>query len=63
MPISRLWSIRSSAAGGKAPVEALQALEVPRTTLGTLVKRGMVEIIEEAAGFTLSRIEGASLTL
>ena len=29
-----------AAAGGKAPVDALQSLEVPRTTLGTLVKRG-----------------------
>ena len=43
-----------AATGGKAPVEVLQSLEVPRTTLNTLVKRGMVEIIEEAASFTLS---------
>jgi primosomal protein N' (replication factor Y) len=43
-----------AAAGGKAPVDALQSLEIPRTTLGTLVKRGLVEIVEEAAGFTVS---------
>ena len=43
-----------AATGGKAPVEVLQSLEVPRTTLNTLVKRGMVEIVEEAASFTLS---------
>jgi primosomal protein N' (replication factor Y) len=43
-----------TAAGGKAPVDALQSLEVPRTTLSTLVKRGMVEFLEEAAGFTVS---------
>jgi primosomal protein N' (replication factor Y) (superfamily II helicase) len=43
-----------AATGGKVPVEVLQSLEVPRTTLSTLVKRGMVEIIEEAATFTLS---------
>jgi primosomal protein N' (replication factor Y) (superfamily II helicase) len=41
--------------GSKLPVEALQALDVPRTTLGTLVRRGLVEIIEEAAEFTVSR--------
>ena len=43
-----------AAAGGKAPVDALQSLEVPRTTLSTLVKRGLVEIIEEPAEFTMS---------
>ena len=43
-----------AATGGKAPVEALQSLEIPRTTLGTLVKRGLVEIVEEAAEFTVS---------
>src|ERR1700690_74562 len=43
-----------AAAGGKAPVDALQSLEVPRTTLGTLVKRGLVEIVEEQADFTVS---------
>jgi primosomal protein N' (replication factor Y) len=46
-----------AASGGKASVTALQSLEVPRTTLGTLVKRGMVEIIEEAAGFTFSGLK------
>jgi primosomal protein N' (replication factor Y) len=43
-----------AAAGGKIPVDALRSLEVPRTTLNTLAKRGVVEIIEEAAGFTVS---------
>src|SRR6266852_3660111 len=47
-----------AAAGGRAPVDALQSLEVPRTTLSTLVKRGMVEIVEEAAGFTVSGLKG-----
>ena len=46
-----------AAAGGKVPVEALQSLEVPRTTLGTLVKRGVVEILEEPAEFTMSRLK------
>ena len=46
--------IDALAAGGKVPVEALQSLEVPRSTLSTLAKRGIVEIVEETAGFTLS---------
>jgi primosomal protein N' (replication factor Y) len=44
-----------AASGGRVPVETLQALEVPRTTLSTLVKRGMIEIIEEPAAFAVSR--------
>src|SRR5579862_3358972 len=43
------------AAGGKLSVEALQSLEVPRSTLGTLVRRSLVEIIEEPAHFAVSR--------
>jgi primosomal protein N' (replication factor Y) len=43
-----------AAAGGRLAVETLQALDVPRTTLGTLVKRGLVEIVEEAVEFTVS---------
>jgi primosomal protein N' (replication factor Y) len=46
-----------AAAGGKVPVDTLQSLEVPRTTLATLVKRGMVEISEEAAEFTMSQLK------
>jgi primosomal protein N' (replication factor Y) (superfamily II helicase) len=46
-----------AAAGGKAAVETLQALEVPRTTLTTLVKRGLIEIIEEPAGLVRSKIK------
>jgi primosomal protein N' (replication factor Y) len=41
--------------GGTVPVDTLQALEVPRTTLGTLVKRGLVEVTEEPAPFAVSR--------
>jgi primosomal protein N' (replication factor Y) len=36
-----------AAAGGRLSVRTLEGLEVPRTTLGTLVKRGLVEIVEE----------------
>ena len=42
-------------AGGQLPVETLQSLEVPPTTLATLVKRGLIEVIEEPAAFTVSR--------
>ncbi|MBZ5686590.1 MAG: primosomal protein N' [Acidobacteriia bacterium] len=44
-----------AAAGGKVPVDSLQSLEVPRTTLGTLVRRGLIDLIEEPADFTVSR--------
>jgi primosomal protein N' (replication factor Y) (superfamily II helicase) len=44
-----------AASGGSVAVETLQSLEVPRTTLGTLVRRGLVQIVEEPADFTISR--------
>jgi primosomal protein N' (replication factor Y) len=43
-----------TASGGRVPVETLQALEVPRSTLSTLVKRGLIEIVEEPASFSVS---------
>src|SRR5579884_34765 len=43
-----------AAGGGRAPVEQLATLEVPRTTLGTLVRRGIVELAEEALEFHMS---------
>ena len=43
-----------AAAGGRATVDVLQSLEVPKSTLNTLVRRGLVEIIEEPADFTVS---------
>ncbi|MGA8271541.1 MAG: primosomal protein N' [Candidatus Sulfotelmatobacter sp.] len=44
-----------AASGGRVPVETLQALEVPRTTLSTLVRRNLIEIVEEPAAFAVSR--------
>jgi len=44
-----------AAAGGRVQVEALGQLKVPGTTLGTLVRRGLVEVVEEPADFTISR--------
>ncbi len=44
-------------ASGRADVDSLHALDVPRTTLNTLVKRGLVEIVEEPAEFHVSRVK------
>jgi primosomal protein N' (replication factor Y) (superfamily II helicase) len=44
-----------AASGGRVPVETLQALEIPRTTLSTLVKRGLIEVVAEIASFAVSR--------
>ena len=46
-----------NSSGGRAAVDALQGLDVPRTTLGTLVRRGLVEIVEEPAEFHVSRVK------
>jgi primosomal protein N' (replication factor Y) len=44
-----------AASGGRLPVDTLQSLEVPRSTLSTLVKRGLIDIITEAATYAVSR--------
>ncbi|MGA2744509.1 MAG: primosomal protein N' [Candidatus Sulfotelmatobacter sp.] len=44
-----------AAAGGKVPVPTLHALDIPRTTLATLVRRGLIEILQQPAEFTVSR--------
>ncbi len=44
-----------AASGGKVPVATLQSLDIPRTTLSTLVRRSLVEIMEVPAEFTISR--------
>jgi len=46
-----------AAAGGRLPVEALRGLDVPRTTLGTLVRRGLIEVVDEPRDFTTSRLK------
>jgi primosomal protein N' (replication factor Y) (superfamily II helicase) len=46
-----------AAAGGKITLENLYALEVPRSSMSSLVKRGLVEIVEEPAEFTLSKAQ------
>ncbi len=49
-----------AAAGARVPTETLQSLEIPRSTLSTLVKRGLVEIIEEPAAFAVSHAKPRS---
>ncbi len=44
-------------AGGRADVDLLHSLDVPRSTLSTLVQRGLVDIIEEPAEFHVSRVK------
>jgi primosomal protein N' (replication factor Y) len=46
-----------AAAGGRVPVEVLQSLDVPRTTLSTLVRRGLVKLVEEPADRYVSRVK------
>jgi primosomal protein N' (replication factor Y) len=46
-----------AAAGGKVAVESLRGLDVPRSTLGTLVRRGLVELLDEAQDFTVSKLK------
>ena len=43
-----------AAAGGRLPLETLRTLEVPRSTVATLVKREVIEIQEEAAPFSVA---------
>lgn len=45
-----------AAAGGRVPLDALRQIQVPRTSLGSLVRRGLVEVVEEAAAFTMSTV-------
>jgi primosomal protein N' (replication factor Y) len=42
---------------GRALVERIRELDLPRTTLQTLVKRGVVELVEEAAGFNVAGLK------
>ena len=43
------------ASGGRIPAKELQALDVPRTTLSTLIKRGLIEMVDEVAAVYISR--------
>ncbi len=45
------------AAGGRVPVEALRGLDVPRTTLSTLVRRRLIELVDEPQDLTTSKLK------
>ncbi len=45
------------AAGGRVPVEALRGLDVPRTTLSTLVRRSLIELVDEPQDLTTSKLK------
>jgi primosomal protein N' (replication factor Y) (superfamily II helicase) len=46
-----------ASAGGRIPSDTLRELDVPRTTLDTLVRRKLVDIIEEPADFHVSAVK------
>ncbi len=46
-----------AAAGGRVPVEAFRGTDVPRTTLVTLVRRGLIELVDEPQDFTASKLK------
>jgi primosomal protein N' (replication factor Y) len=46
-----------AAAGGRVPVETLRGLNVPRSTLNTLVRRGLIELVDEPQEFTVARLK------
>ncbi len=43
--------------GGRAAVDLIRELAVPQTTLKTLVKRGIAELVDEAAEFSVSGLK------
>ena len=57
--LALLEAIRKS--GGRMAIEELRPLPVPPTTLNTLVKRGLVVIEEQPAGFRLSSLKSRPL--
>jgi primosomal protein N' (replication factor Y) (superfamily II helicase) len=46
-----------AAAGGRVLVEALRSLDVPRTTLSTLVRRGLIELVDEPQDLTTPKLK------
>src|SRR5438105_3207792 len=50
-----------SSAGGRLVVDDLRELDVPRTTLSTLVKRAIIEILEEPIDFVRPTLPGRGL--
>jgi primosomal protein N' (replication factor Y) len=57
----RLLAETLAGAGGRLAVENLRELQVPRSTLNTLVKRGLIELAEEPVGLNRPTITGHCL--
>ena len=51
----------SSRQDHRAPVDELRSLNVPRTTLQTLVRRGLIELMQEPAEFRVSGLKPRKL--
>ena len=51
-----------ASAGGRLAVEGLRELEVPRGTLKTLVKRGLIELVEEPVALAKSGMSARGLS-
>ena len=49
-----------AASGGRLPVEMLSGLELPKSTLAGLVRRKLVEMVKEAAPFSISSMKPRS---
>lgn len=60
-PNQRLILEAISSAGNRLAVDQLRSLTVPRTTLGTLVKRGLIEIIDEPLDLERSTVSPRGL--
>ncbi|MEO8725388.1 MAG: primosomal protein N' [Acidobacteriaceae bacterium] len=56
----KIISALRQAPEGRLPVSALRQLEVPQTTLQTLVKRGLLRIEQEKAAFHLSSLKSST---
>jgi len=46
-----------AASGSRLPIEALRGLDIPSTTLSTLVRRGLIELVDEPQNFTASKLK------
>ena len=46
-----------ASAGGKLAVEQLRELDVPRSTLTTLLRRGLIDVVEERRALDLARVK------
>jgi len=56
-PNQRTLLATLAASGGRLPADTLRRLDISRTTLATLVRRGLVEIQEEPAAFHVSHVK------